>query len=419
MSPASPPRLTLVCRVVNASLPLLFFIFGTIGVFAQSNLNLPKPGGIAPALHLTNLLGAPIGVSPELPHGKAVVLEFWATWCAPCLGEIPAINALAKSVDPAKVQFISITDEDPAKIDHFLKTHPISGWVGIDAGGSVFERYGVISRPATIVIGPDGKVISNSLRPDQLSANQLLAIANGRSHHIAATAPPAKITSDVTKAQTQAIGQQFAAAGAGEAQTALFAISVNLARGTETHVYHFGPQSIEILDASVKSLLNFGLNYPETRITLDEGDFGDKRYNLSIHADDVPSDELASAVELAITSGTHARITHHREEEDVLLLHPLGSNPAAANPSKQGVAFFDPKKDNVTMLRALPEDIASAAEDVAGLAVVAEAPGVPPCDGTFPVAKGDRDALKSALERQCGLTLTPGRRTIDRITVTP
>ena len=86
-----------------------------------------------------------------------MVLEFWATWCAPCIGEITAINNLVKSVDPSKVQFISITDEDAKSVENFLTKKHISGWVGIDSSSKTFERYGVASRPVTIVIDPGAK----------------------------------------------------------------------------------------------------------------------------------------------------------------------------------------------------------------------------------------------------------------------
>lgn len=391
-------------------------LFSAAVVPAQNKL--PKPGSVAPALHLSSLIGAPAGTSTELPHGKTIVLEFWATWCAPCLGEIPAINALAHSLDPSRVQFISITDEDPAKIQRFLKTHPIAGWVGIDSSG-VFDRYGVITRPATIVIGPDGKIVSNNITPDHLSRADLLAIAAGKSHHASATSSTA-IASQVNKAQQAAMTQQFADSGAGSTQNALFALTITPASGTDTHVYHLGPQSIQILDGSVKSLLIFGLDIPEARLTLDEKSLPDKRYNLSVNAGDAPPDALASAIELAIASGTRVHISHHRAEEDVLLLKPASAQ--AATPTEalpHGVAYFDPRKDNLLMLGALPEDVAAAAEDAAGIAVIADAPGTPACNGQFHVARGDRQALTSALQSHCGLTLTPGRRTVDRIAVTP
>ena len=44
--------------------------------------------------------------------GKVVVLEFWATWCSPCVASLPHLNQLVESLDPAKFQFISIDDED-------------------------------------------------------------------------------------------------------------------------------------------------------------------------------------------------------------------------------------------------------------------------------------------------------------------
>src|SRR5271155_5102695 len=185
-------------------------------VSAQSNPGLPKLHTLAPPLHLHEVLGGGGPVHAELTHlrGKVVVLEFWATWCVPCIGEIPAINALVKSLDPARVQFLSITDEDPVEVQAFLKKHPISGWIGIDSTGGVFDRYGVAARPATIVIDPQGRIVSNDIAPDRLTRAQLLAVAAGRSQAVKAGLHAAS-TAKVDEARSEAMKEQFDAAGAG------------------------------------------------------------------------------------------------------------------------------------------------------------------------------------------------------------
>src|SRR5271156_4073363 len=90
---------------------------------AVANKNLPVVGKAAPELSLTQLMQAPAGASADWAglRGKVVVLEFWATWCAPCIGEIPVLNALNAAVDPSKVQIVSVDDEDPAVVQAFLK----------------------------------------------------------------------------------------------------------------------------------------------------------------------------------------------------------------------------------------------------------------------------------------------------------
>src|SRR5258708_33922560 len=91
-------------------------------------------GSPAPAINLDQLIPEqpPGNASLSALAGKAVVLEFWATWCAPCIDAIPHVNELAEQFKDRPVQFISITDEESSLIEGFLKNKPIGGWGAID-----------------------------------------------------------------------------------------------------------------------------------------------------------------------------------------------------------------------------------------------------------------------------------------------
>jgi len=83
----------------------------------------PRAGEAAPELGLEQVLQAPSGTeaSWEKLGGKVVVLEFWATWCAPCIAAIPHLNELADHFKGKPVQFIAITDEKADVVEGFLK----------------------------------------------------------------------------------------------------------------------------------------------------------------------------------------------------------------------------------------------------------------------------------------------------------
>jgi len=120
-----------------------------------------KIGAPAPPLTLRAVLQAPAGTQGKLEElaGRPVVVEFWATWCGPCVDNIPHLNELAETYSGRAVQFISITDEtDSDLVERFLKGHPIRGWVGFDKDASTFKRYGMGGRPQTVLISSTGVV---------------------------------------------------------------------------------------------------------------------------------------------------------------------------------------------------------------------------------------------------------------------
>src|SRR5277367_6773563 len=149
---------------------------GTASLWAH-----PGKGTPAPPLDTLKLLQARLGARADWASlkGKVVVLEFWATWCSPCVASLPHLNQLVESLDPARFQFISIDDEDLNAVQTFLTRKKMSGWVGVDASGSVFGLYGVESRPTTIIVDGSGKIVAIT-EIDSVTAGDLQAVAEGK-----------------------------------------------------------------------------------------------------------------------------------------------------------------------------------------------------------------------------------------------
>jgi peroxiredoxin len=92
-------------------------------------------------------------------RGKYVLLSFWATWCLPCVAELPAMREIRKSTTDQKLEMISISfDKDLQTLQQYLKTHEMN-WVNIYYDEKMSKQYGVSSLPRLFLIDDQGRVV--------------------------------------------------------------------------------------------------------------------------------------------------------------------------------------------------------------------------------------------------------------------
>ena len=150
----------------------------------------PKPGEAPPPLGLESILQAPSDARPswEALKGKVVVLEFWATWCGPCVAAIPHLNELADKLKNEPIQFIAVTAENESVVRPFLRKRPINAWIGLDTDKSMFGDYGVEGIPHTVIVDQKG-MIAAITHPANLTESHLRDVLAGKK--MALTRPPA------------------------------------------------------------------------------------------------------------------------------------------------------------------------------------------------------------------------------------
>ena len=114
-----------------------------------------RPRRPAPAFTLTDAQGK----SQKLTHGRITLVNFWATWCPPCVHEIPSMNRLAAAYDDKEFGIVSINfKEDPEHVLAFLKRVNVDFPVLLDHDGAVSARWKVFAFPSTFLLDQKGNV---------------------------------------------------------------------------------------------------------------------------------------------------------------------------------------------------------------------------------------------------------------------
>jgi thiol-disulfide isomerase/thioredoxin len=116
-------------------------------------------GKPAPEFELGLLGGAKFRLADAKAKGQVVLLDFWATWCGPCIQAMPQVERVAAEFRDRGVQLIAVNlQESPERISAMLQRHDLHPTVALDRDGEVAHRYGATAIPQTVIIGRDGTV---------------------------------------------------------------------------------------------------------------------------------------------------------------------------------------------------------------------------------------------------------------------
>ncbi len=120
----------------------------------------PEPGEAAPPFLLEDLQGEQVTLAQF--RGQPVILNFWATWCAPCIFEMPELQAAYEAYGESDLVVLGLNrDEDPEVVADFLANDleaEISFPILLDEHAVVGDGYGVMNLPTTYFVNPDGIV---------------------------------------------------------------------------------------------------------------------------------------------------------------------------------------------------------------------------------------------------------------------
>jgi thiol-disulfide isomerase/thioredoxin len=128
-----------------------------------SVLVLEKRPGPAPSASFVDALGSRHAL--DAFHGRYVLLNLWATWCGPCVNELPSLARLAKFAPGLKVLAVD-WHEKPGTVQAFLKDHNAGSLPTlVDDSGAMMRGLGAYGLPMTVLIDPNGKIIARAVGP--------------------------------------------------------------------------------------------------------------------------------------------------------------------------------------------------------------------------------------------------------------
>ncbi|MGI8658947.1 MAG: TlpA family protein disulfide reductase [Candidatus Limnocylindria bacterium] len=164
-------RLRLPYLVAAAIVPLL--LLGVLGIVLLSRAPSASPTAIgrpAPDFTVADLDGNPIRLADL--RGRPVIVNFWASWCGPCVEEFPLLNAAAAEHREEGLVVVGIVYRDRSEAARDFMARNGGTWPSaMDPGERVATDYGILGAPETYFIGRDGSIVARQI--GQISASSL------------------------------------------------------------------------------------------------------------------------------------------------------------------------------------------------------------------------------------------------------
>lgn len=275
-------------------------------------------GDPAPKLGIEQFMQAPNGGKTlEELRGNAVVLEFWATWCAPCIAQIPHLNKLADEFKAQPIQFISITDENADVVSRFLEKREMKSWIGLDLDRSAFDAYGVYGLPKTILINPEGSIAAITHAED-VTAESIAALIEGRN-----------LTEDAPESSTETASEEEP-----PKEEPLYEVVIRPARSDDSFGLSFNPMRgrVKATLITLEQALSFAHGLSPARITGPDS-LLNRQLDLVVRLPEEQAEEFKSVFQKSLETALGFSTSRETIEADVSVLTAPNGVTAGLHPA--------------------------------------------------------------------------------------
>jgi peroxiredoxin len=127
-----------------------------VGVIEAGQVIAPEVGALAPSFDLATLPGS---IDPGSLRGSPVILNFWATWCEPCVTEMPYLQTVYDQYRGRGLRLVAVNlGESRAVVESWVQRNGLTFDIALDPEGRTATAYRLRGQPSTFVIAPDGRI---------------------------------------------------------------------------------------------------------------------------------------------------------------------------------------------------------------------------------------------------------------------
>jgi cytochrome c biogenesis protein CcmG, thiol:disulfide interchange protein DsbE len=159
-------------RILQAALALMMAAF-CFALYSSLHETVVNAGDRAPDFTITADSGKPITARDY--GGKLLLLNFWATWCPPCVDEVPGLNEMARQLGPKGLVVLGISeDKDENAYKQFLARFNVGFLTARQPTADIKQSYGTVQIPESYLIDRNGKVVEKFISSQAWASPQMI-----------------------------------------------------------------------------------------------------------------------------------------------------------------------------------------------------------------------------------------------------